>query len=36
MIGEPVLKPDNLLVDFGGKGKYSAPELSWKKPIRSN
>jgi aldose sugar dehydrogenase len=28
-LGNELLDPDNLLVDFGGKGKYSSPEFTW-------
>ena len=31
--GSELLKPNNLLVDFEGKGHYGTPELIWKNPV---
>ena len=31
--GHVLQDPDNLLVNFGGKGKYSPPEFTWYLPI---
>ena len=33
VIGKMELNPDRLLVDFGGKGKYSSPEFIWYYPV---
>ena len=33
VIGKMELNPDGLLVDFGGKGKYSSPEFIWYYPV---
>jgi aldose sugar dehydrogenase len=33
VIGKIELNPNRLLVDFGGKGKYSSPEFIWYYPV---
>jgi aldose sugar dehydrogenase len=32
-LGNELLDPHNLLVDFGAKGKYSPPEFTWKRVV---
>jgi aldose sugar dehydrogenase len=33
VLGNELLDPDDSLVDFGGKGKYSAPEFTWNRVV---
>lgn len=33
VIGNKLLNPRDVLVDFGGKGKYSSPEFTWNRTV---